>query len=273
MTDDLDAVDYFSDPSLIGNPHDYLDHLRSKCPVAREPHHGVMVVTGLDEGSAAFADVDSFSACIAPNGPLPGFPVSLEGHESDDISELIAQHRDALPLSKEIMTLDPPEHTRQRGLMMRQFSPRRVEETVDAMVGLADDEIDRFIDNGSCNFVQEFAAPYALLNICSLMGVPEEDRAEFRVEMLGEHRDRGLGNIEKKVNLDPFAFLRDRFTRYVQERRAEPRDDVLTRMAQATFPDGSTPTVDEVTHLATDLFIGGSGTTAHLLGCSFLRLA
>src|SRR5712672_3313040 len=48
MTTDYDSVDYFTDPSLVPDPHLYFDHLRSKCPVVREPHHGVIAVTGWD---------------------------------------------------------------------------------------------------------------------------------------------------------------------------------------------------------------------------------
>lgn len=273
MDRDVDEVDYFRDPDLIGDPYPYLDEMRSRCPVRREPHHGVVVVTGYEEGAAAFADTTTLSSCIAPNGPFPGFQTSFEGHEDEDITDLIAEHRHEVPLNKEIFTLDPPDHTKHRSLMMRQFTPKRVGETVDAMRGLADAEIDTFIDNGCCEFVGEFAAPYALMNICSLMGVPDEDRDEFRVEMLGEHRTRQLGVVTEKKDLDPFAFMHDRITRYITERRAEPRDDVLTRMAEAPFPDGSTPEVVDVVRLASALFIGGSGTTSHLLGCSLVRLA
>lgn len=270
MNSDLEAIDYFKDEGLVVDPHPYYDHLRDLCPVYREPHQGVVMVTGYEEAADAFANSKTLSACIAPNGPIPGFPVPLEG---EDVSALIEQHRDRLPLNKAMMTMDPPQHTRHRALMMRQFTPKRIAETEHAMAGLADAEIDRIIDHDRCNFIDEFAAPYALMNICSLLGVPDEDLAEFRVEMLGEHRDRGLGSVKGQMGLDPFAFLRERFTRYIEGRRAEPRGDVMTRMAEARFADGSIPEVDDVVHLASDLFIGGSGTTAHLLGSAFVRLA
>jgi cytochrome P450 len=267
---DFDAVDYFSDEQLVVDPHPYYDHLRAKCPVHREAQRGVVVITGHEEAASAFADSQHLSSCIAPNGPIPGFPVSTEGR--DDVAALIAEHRSQLPLSREIMTLDPPEHTAHRALMMRQFTPKRVSETEGMMQVLADAEIDRFIGNGKFNLIDEFSAPYALMNICVLLGVPEEDHAEFRVEMLGKHRDRGLGSVKQQMTVDPFAFLRGRFTRYVEDRRKDPQDDVLTRMSAATFPDGSVPEVEDVVRLAAALFIGGSGTTAHLLGSAFLRL-
>ena len=271
MSRDFEAVDYFRDEELVNDPQPYYDYLRSKCPVQREPHHDVFMITGYDEASAAFSDAESFSACIAPSGPFPGFPVPLDG--VDDATELIAQHRGELPLNKTLMTMDPPEHTRHRGLVRQHFTPRRVAETEEAMASLADQEIDRFIGNGVVDLMHEFSAPYALMNICTLLGVPEEDWPEFRVEMLGEHRDRGLGTIKGEIRKDAHNFVHDRFTRYIEDRRREPREDVLTRIATTKFPDGSTPSVDEVMHLASALFIGGSGTTAHLLGSAFLRIA
>ncbi|BBY38044.1 cytochrome P450 [Mycobacterium mantenii] len=270
MSRDFESVDFFRDEKLVSDPQPYYEYLRSKCPVHRESHHDVVMVTGYDEASAAFTDSDSLSACIAPGGPFPGFPVSLAG---DDVADLIEQYRDQLPLSKEIMTMDPPQHTRHRALTRQHFTPRRVSETEQAMRGLADQEIDRFIDNGAVDLMHEFAAPYALMNICTLLGIPEEDWPEFRVEMLGEHRDRGLGSIKSEIARDAHSFVHDRFTRYIEDRRADPRDDILTRMATAPFPDGSTPTIEDVLQLASALFIGGSGTTAHLLGSAFLRIA
>lgn len=271
MSRNFDAVDYFRDEELVDNPHPYYEYLRQQCPVKREPHHDVLMVTGYDAASSAFSDADAFSACIAPSGPFPGFPVPLDG--VSDASELIAEHRDELPLNKAIMTLDPPDHTRARGLMRQQFTPRRVAETEDAMVSLADNEIDRFIGAGAVELMHEFTSPYALMNICKLLGIPSEDLAEFRFEMLGEHRDRGLGTIKGQIAKDAHSFVHERFSRYIEDRRREPRDDILTKMAAAKFPDGSTPTVEDVMHLASGLFIGGSGTTAHLLGSALLYIA
>jgi cytochrome P450 len=64
-------------------------------------------------------------------------------------------------------------------------------------------------------------------------------------------------------------FLYDRFTAYVEDRRREPRDDVLTGLATATFPDGSTPEVIDVVRIAANLFSAGQETTVRLLGSAF----
>jgi len=86
MTTDFDSVDYFTDPSLVPDPHPYYDHLRSKCPVVREPHHGVIAVTGWDEANAVYKDTGSFSSCVAIMGPFTPLPFVPDG---DDISAQI----------------------------------------------------------------------------------------------------------------------------------------------------------------------------------------
>jgi cytochrome P450 len=59
---DLASVDYCSDQAIAQDPYDYLDYLRDQGPVFREPHHGVVAVTGYAEVMAAFKDTDTFSA-------------------------------------------------------------------------------------------------------------------------------------------------------------------------------------------------------------------
>jgi cytochrome P450 family 150 subfamily A5 len=113
---DPESADFFRDKAFVPDPYPYFDELREKCPVVREPHHGVYMVTGYDEATAVYHDIESFSSCNSVSGPFPGFPVPLEG---DDVSALIEEHRDALPFSDQLPTLDPPVHTAHRALLMR----------------------------------------------------------------------------------------------------------------------------------------------------------
>ena len=75
---------------------------------------------------AVYSDATTFSSCTAVTGPFPGFPVPLEG---DDVSELIEQHRDELPMSDQLPTLDPPVHTDHRSLLLRLITPKRLRRT------------------------------------------------------------------------------------------------------------------------------------------------
>ena len=261
---DFDRIDFFRDDALILDPYPYFDHLREQCPVQREPHHGVVMVTGYDEAMAVYHDTETFSSCNSVTGPFPGFPVPLEG---DDVSELIEQHRDELPFNDQLPTFDPPKHTDHRALLMRLITPKRLKENEEFMWRLADREIDEFHARGKCEFIGEYAWPYALLVIADLLGVPEEDHETFRKELKGGG-DRAVGSPDTEMTHSPLEFLYDRFTSYVEERRREPRGDVLTGLASATFPDGSLPEIIDVVRIAANLFAAGQETTIRLLGAA-----
>ena len=119
----FDAIDFFRDDSVVADPYPYFDQLRAECPVRREAHHDVVMVTGYDEACAVYADVATFSSCNSVTGPFPGFPVPLDG---DDVSALIEQYRDQLPMSDQLPTFDPPKHRDHRALLMRLLTPKRL---------------------------------------------------------------------------------------------------------------------------------------------------
>lgn len=265
---DLTEVDFFRGRELIEDPYPYFDQLRARCPVTREPHHGVMMVTGYREAVAVLTDTANFSSCNAVTGPFPGFPVPLDG---DDVSDLIEQHRDELPFSDQIITFDPPKHKDHRGLLMRLLTPKRLRENEDFMWRRAETKMDEFMATGRCELIRDYAQPFTLYVIADLLGVPEEDHEWFREVLQGGHRpEMALGSTGSgTLGHSPLAVLYDRFSAYVEARRSEPRDDVLTGMALATFPDGSQPEVIDVVRVAANLFSAGQETTVRLLGAAF----
>ena len=263
-----DDIDFFASGKVLGDPYPFYDALREQCPVHREPHHDVVMVSGYEEALEVFRNVEAFSSANSVTGPFPGFPVPLVG---DDVSELIEAHRDELPFSDQLPCLDPPTHTMHRGLMLRMLTPGRLKENESAIWELADRQLDEFVDRGTCEYIDDFAAPYALLVVASLLGVPEEDRPSFRDQLA---QNTGLGGGESNtMSHSPLGFLYEKFSAYVEDRRSEPRNDVLTRMAQATFPDGSTPEVIDVVRVAANLFAAGQETTVRLLGAALQLIA
>ncbi|MDR3663768.1 MAG: cytochrome P450, partial [Mycobacterium sp.] len=116
----FDEIDYFTDQSLVSDPHPYFDHLRNKCPVTREPHYGVVAVTGWEEANAVYKDTDSFSSCVAVAGPFTPIPFTPEG---DDICAQLSEHRTEIPMFEHMVTMDPPDHTRARSLLSRLLTP------------------------------------------------------------------------------------------------------------------------------------------------------
>ncbi|AVV45629.1 cytochrome P450 [Streptomyces sp. ID05-04B] len=271
-SEDIDTIDFFRDDTTVADPYPYFDALRARCPVTREPHHGVMMVTGYDEAVQVAQDAQTFSSCLSVTGPFPGFPVPLEG---DDVSELIERHRDGLPMSDQLPTLDPPVHTAHRGLLMRLITPKRLKENEAALREIADRLLDTFLDRPAGEFISEFAGPFTLLVIADLLGVPEEDREEFLDAL--QRRPRAGGGIgrtdEDTLAHSPLEFLYGRFTAYIADRRREPREDVLTGLATATFPDGSLPEVADAVRVAANLFSAGQETTVRLLSSALRVIA
>ncbi len=111
--------------------------------------------------------------------------------------------------------------------------------------------------------MEDYAKPFAMLVIADLLGVPLEDHAAFR-SALGNEAVGEVGG-EDTVAHNPLVWLDDKFREYISDRRREPRADVLTELAEATYPGGGVPEVEEVVKLATFLFAAGMETTTKLL--------
>jgi len=268
---DLDTIDYFGDDSLVEDPYPYFEHLRSKCPVVALPHLGVVAVTGYDEATEIYRDPKTFSSCNSVVGPFATFPVPLEG---DDVSAVIDGHRDQLPMHEHMVTMDPPMHTRERALLMRLITPKRLKDNEAFMWRLADQQLDELVGRDRCEFISAYAQPFAMLVVADLLGVPEADHQKFR-EFFGLAVSPGKvgAGEEDRPGLNALAGLDDWFAQYIEDRRREPRKDVLTDLALATYPDGTTPEVTAVVRTATFLFAAGQETTARLLAAALKHLA
>lgn len=268
MQQELEKHDFFRSDRFVNDPYPYFDYLRQKSPVFREPHQGIFMVTGYEEALEIYNDPDRFSSCMSTTGPFAGCPIPLEGRENEDISELIEAHRDKTPFSDQLPTLDPPKHTDHRALLMALITPKRLKENEEFMWALADQQIDTFISRGECEFISDFAQPFAVLVISDLLGVPAEDRIKFRQRLLRHEQEHGagVGSVEdKEIQHSPLQWLYDTFSAYIEDRRRNPRGDILTGLAKATFPDKSVPTPLDVARIASNLFAAGQETTVRLL--------
>ena len=275
MTDtpnELEAHDFFRSDRFIDDPYVYFDYLREQAPVVREPHQGVVMVTGYNEALEFYNDPARFSSCMSTTGPFAGCPIPLEGRGNEDISELIEEFRDQTPFSDQLPTMDPPTHTAHRALLMSLITPKRLKENEDFMWKLADEQIDTFIARGECEFMDAFAQPFAVLVVSDLLGVPAEDRAEFRKHLIRVEQESGgavVGGTDGEVTHGPLVWLYDKFSAYIEDRRRNPREDILTGLAKATFPGGAVPEPMDVARIAANLFAAGQETTVRLLSYAF----
>jgi cytochrome P450 len=264
-----DGVDFYTDEELHQDPHEYYDYLHGKGTVVALDASGVVAISGYEETLEVYRDHETFSACNTTSGPFAPFPVPLEG---DDLTALIEEHRHHLPGYKDMVTMDPPAHTRERALLMGLITPKRLKENESFMWRLADQVLDEFIGTGRCEFIKQYSQPFAMLVIADLLGVPEEDHQTFRESqgLGGGAEQMGIGRIggEAVDYQNAPSRLEDWFTMYIEDRRREPRKDVMTELALASYPDGSVPEVDAVVQTASFLFAAGQETSARLLGAA-----
>jgi cytochrome P450 family 150 subfamily A5 len=271
-TQDFADHDFFRSDRFISDPYGYFDYLRAQSPVVREPHQGIVMVTGYNEALEVYNDPARFSSCMSTTGPFAGCPIPLEGRGQEDISALIEEYRDQTAFHDQLPTMDPPVHTEHRALLMSLITPKRLKENEDFMWKLADEQIDTFLAKGACEFMDDFAQPFAVLVVSDLLGVPPEDRTEFRKHLIRVEQESGgavVGGTDGGVNHGPLVFLYDKFSAYIADRRLNPREDVLTGLANATFPGGGVPEPMDVARIAANLFAAGQETTVRLLSYAF----
>ena len=219
--ENIESIDFFADQSLVEDPYPYFEALRAECPVLPLPHLGIVAVTGYDEASEVYRDPNTFSSCNSVIGPFATFPVPLEG---DDVGAIIDQYRDQLPMYEHMVTMDPPDHTRERALLMRLITPKRLRENEEFMWRLAEQQLDEFVANGRCEFIGEYSQPFAMLVVADLLGVPESDHQRFRegFGMSGNPGEIGAG-AERQQAGNALGWLDQAFAEYVEDRRRAPR--------------------------------------------------
>jgi cytochrome P450 len=253
--------DFFTDPEVIQDPIPYYRALHEYGPVFREPHMGVFMLSRIDEIEEVYTDHARFSAIVGPLGPLVSVPKPAEG---ESWAEVVERRRHEVPMGDQLTSLDPPRHTRHRTLAGRLFTPNRLKQNEAFILTLADQLIDEFAHRGEVEFSAAFARPFTLLVIADLLGVPHEDHETFR-GWLGNQRGT-VGDPKGRLAADRvFANLEPYFTRYIEQRRASPGADFMSRLASVRFSDGELPEVIDVVRLAAILFAAGQETTARLL--------
>ena len=262
----FETLDYYTDPSLFADPFPYYEFLRAKGPVQRLPgRENVVAVTGFEEALTVYQDNEHYSTINNLGGPLIPIPIP-EGH-SDDITPYIEAARPNVPMGNQLVTFDNLQHSRIRSLLMRLFTPSRLKANEIYLTTLSGQLIDKFAGTGKVEILSDYGNVFAGLVIADLLGVPVEDRPWF-TEKFSYQPPVGTGGAA-----NPLAFLDDKFSGYIADRRRNPRADVMSELATAMLSDGSMPTEVEVMRVATFLFAAGQDTTARFLAMCMHTLA
>jgi cytochrome P450 len=210
-----------------------------------------------------------FSAAVSIVGPIPPLSFEVKG---PDIRQQLEAHRHERPWSQHLATMDGPRHAERRAILQALLTYKRLQANEEYLRGLADRIIGVLIDRGRCEAAGEYAHAVATYAISDLMGIPEPDRAEL-VALLGAPPSQVEGDCVHKVGPDPLLFLKDRFDRYLDERRQVPGTDLLSELVRSKFKDGSSPSIDDLSALARFLFGAGQDTTSRLVAHAIRILA
>ncbi|MFV0524640.1 MAG: cytochrome P450 [Acidimicrobiales bacterium] len=255
---DTALVNLFGSPEGLEDPTRFTSVLRQEAPVHVSAFGGV-VFSRYDDCRAILRD-DRFG-----NGNRPNQSFGAGSPEATAYRlEMIERRRDR-PLS--MLALDPPDHTRQRSLVNRAFTPRRIEEMRDRIAALADRYLDQLAEAGTGDAMELLALPLPVSVISAMLGVPDRDWPEIRSLV-----------TDLVLSLEPAATVDDLkrsetagdalwayFDDLAGHRRARPADDLLTDLLAAEERDDRL-SHGEVLAVSVLLFAAGAETTTNLIG-------
>jgi cytochrome P450 family 142 subfamily A polypeptide 1 len=242
----------FLDPSTYDDPWSTYRRLRDEAPLARD-RNGLWL-------ASRHADI----VRIATD---PGLYCSVLGD------------RPILHAPLSLLTLDPPEHTRQRGFVNRRFTPQRVRAMEAWIRGLARETVERIAARGDVDFVPEFAVHVPFLVIAELLGFDLDGHADLYRWLDTMTAAEGRPLDDPRVALASGAFLEfvARAREIIAERRRDPRDDLVSLLT-ARYDEGELQGTQVIDHqfkdeLAEDeliiflivLLTGGAETTQNAI--------
>lgn len=262
-----DSIDYFmADQAFYNDPFPYLDAVRAISPVYREPHHGVYMITGLEDCLKVWRDEEHFSSVNTVTGPFMEWPGPMEG---EDLTDLIETYRPRLgPRNNQLVTLDGRYHEAVRALVSILFTPLRLKHVEDFITEYANVVVDRMINAGEAEVYAGYARDLTFYVIITLLGIPMDEARELvqRVEngapgKIGE--PDGTGGVQSG-NLN-FGVAYQYFLEKVEEARKNPVAGVLGTLANATFRDGTRPSAEQMGTMCCVLFGAGQESTARMI--------
>lgn len=254
-------------PEVRANPYPFYARLRTEVPIHWD------AAAGLDGGWVLTRHADVMAALRDPR-------VTAERMEPPEGTDWLPEaYREAgrqvfRAMPHQLLFLDPPDHTRLRGLVSKAFTPRLVEALRPRIVALASELLDPIQQAGRAEIISELAYPLPAIVIAELLGVPVEDREQFirwSSDFGGFLDGSNLTMEQAMMALQGVSDFMDYFRDIIAHRRTAPRDDLLQALLIARERDDKL-TEDELLANLVLLLAAGHGTTTHLLGNGLLAL-
>jgi cytochrome P450 len=253
-------------PEVLECPYPFFERVRNEAPVHQTPL-GFWLVSRYDDVMAVVRDTERFSSNMRNSFTAPA--------PSDELRAIQAE---AYPSVNTLLTNDPPSHTQFRALVNKAFTPKRVAQLEGEIRQIANDLVDRWVDGGRVELVNEFAVGLPLTVIADALGVDRADMPAFKrwsddsvaplSGMLSPERQ--LECARSRVEMQRYMAERCR------ERETDPRDDLLSDLVQARFDSGERAgeqlSMPELLNVIEQLLVAGNETTTKLIAAGMLAL-
>ncbi|MFH5798613.1 cytochrome P450 [Haladaptatus sp. CMAA 1911] len=232
-------------------PFDWYREMREQAPVRYDPARGVWDVFRYDDVKEMLDDDERFS--VSPRN-ADGFQ-EPEGEEAGVMLDTMLMQ-------------DPPRHDELRGVVDEEFSPRTIRELEPRIRELTTELLDDILDNGGeIDLVEEFAYPLPVIVIAELLGVPPEDREQFK-----QWSDAIVSAASEDENTEEFYERQDEmrqemafyFVQLMEDRRENPQDDLISTLVTAEI-DGEPLDHREILGTCILLLVAGNITTTNLI--------
>jgi cytochrome P450 len=173
-------------------------------------------------------------------------------------------------LNRNLLKLDPPDHTRLRALVNKAFTPRLIEQMRGRVQGLTEELLDNVAERGSMDLIRDYALPLPTTIIAEMLGVPAADRHAFHRWSNAVMSAASSTWALVKAVPNVWAFLRY-LRKVIKKRRANPQDDLISALARAE-ESGERMSEDELLAMVFLLLVAGHETTVNLVGSGMLAL-
>lgn len=255
------------DPSIRNNPFPFYRALRQEKPVYYDPGLDVWLVSRYDDLMQVVRDDETFSV-------EQGYQDRWGGEHLAELTEIL--ERDGGGLIRDPM-YDPPRHTRYRRLVEKAFTAHRVKTLEPRTQQIVIDILEPLLDRGHAEARTEIGVPMTAAIMCDQLGF---DFEELGADTLGRWANAvimQMGRMQTREqmieNAKDICDLQNYVIRQVEDRMANPREDMTTDLVQATLEDGTRLNREEIIAWVRALLVGGLDTTTTALTNLMLMIA
>ncbi len=247
------------------NPYPVYDRLRTEAPVFWSEKWSAWVVTRYDH----LLEIAKSPKVFSNSGRVTRFLDQLKPEEQERVPYLKAHYENA-----GLVHSDPPDHTRLRRLVSKAFTQRMVEKMREEIVDIVNGLLDRVESQGEMDLIRDFAFPLPAIVIAGMLGVPDEDRDQFKdwSDKIQRFLGTGRANLERALDAqESWRSMNAYFEGLVAERRRLSKDDIVSGLISAK-EEKEALTEKEMIGTCGAMLIAGHETTTNLISNGVLAL-